>query len=68
MVQFSGSTSHILPKEKDRYGRLVARVRVDDTDVSLELARAGLAWHYKKYSSDPELAAAEQRASSPWCK
>lgn len=53
---------HILPKEKDRYGRLVARVRVDDTDVSLELVKAGLAWHYKKYSSDPALAGAEQQA------
>ena len=50
------------PKEKDGYGRLVARVRVDSLDVSLELVKAGLAWHYKKYSSDPELAAAEQQA------
>ena len=40
----------------------MARVRVDDRDVSLELVKAGLAWHYKKYSSDPELAAAEQQA------
>ena len=46
-----GKHVHILPREKDRYGRLVARVRVDDTDVSLELVKAGLAWHYKKYSS-----------------
>ena len=38
------------------------RVRVEDTDVSLALVKAGLAWHYKRYSSDPELAAAEQRA------
>ena len=35
-----GKHVHILPKEKDRYGRLVARVRVDDTDVSLELVKA----------------------------
>ena len=57
-----GKHVHILPKERDRYGRLVARVKVDNTDVSLELAKAGLAWHYKKYSSDPKLAAAEQQA------
>lgn len=40
----------------------MAGVRVDDTDVSLELVRAGLAWHYKKYSSDPTLASAERQA------
>ena len=57
-----GKHVHILPKERDRYGRLVARVKVDNTDVSLELAKAGLAWHYKTYSSDPKLAAAEQQA------
>ena len=52
----------IFPKEEDRYGRLVARVEVDTRDVSLELARAGLAWHYRRYSSDPGLAAAEREA------
>ncbi len=41
---------------------MVARVRVDDTDVSTELVKAGLAWHYKQYSSDAELVAAEQQA------
>ena len=59
-----GKQVHILPKEKDRYGRLVARVQIDDDDISLELVKAGLAWHYKKYSSDPELAAAEQQNKS----
>jgi hypothetical protein len=38
---------------------LVARVIVDGTDVSLALVEAGLAWHYKQYSDDPILAAAE---------
>ena len=38
-----GKHVHILPKEKDRYGRLVARVRVEGKDVSLELVKAGLA-------------------------
>ena len=53
---------HILPKEKDRYGRLVARVRINGKDVSLELVKAGLAWHYKEYSSDPTLSGAERQA------
>ncbi len=38
-----GKHVHILPKEKDRYGRLVARVQVEGKDVSLELVKAGLA-------------------------
>ena len=44
------------------YSRLIARIRVDDTDISLELVKAGLAWHYKENSSDPVLAGAEQQA------
>ena len=48
----------------DRYGRLVARVTVDGEDVSLALVRSGLAWHYTKYSRDPELAEAEMAAKS----
>ena len=46
----------------DRYGRMVARVLVDGQDVSLELVKAGLAWHFKRYSSDPVLAVAESEA------
>lgn len=40
----------------DRYARMVARVLVGGEAVSLELVGAGLAWHYKRYSSDPVLA------------
>lgn len=41
---------------------MVARVAVAEQDVSLELIKAGLAWHFKKYSSDPVLAGAEVEA------
>lgn len=50
------------PVATDRYGRTVARVLVAGKDASVELARAGLAWHYTDYSSDPVLAAAEAGA------
>jgi hypothetical protein len=43
----------------DRYGRLVGRLIKNDQDLSLELVKAGLAWHYTQYSSDKLLAAAE---------
>jgi micrococcal nuclease len=46
----------------DRYGRLVARVLVGGQDVSIALVRAGLAWHFTKYSRDPVLAEGEQSA------
>lgn len=47
---------------RDRYGRMVAKVYVGNLDVCLELVKAGLAWHFKRYSSDPVLAAAEIEA------
>jgi len=46
----------------DMYGRMVAKVYVEGRDLCLELVRAGLAWHYKRYSSDPVLAKAEVQA------
>jgi len=43
----------------DIYHRLVARITVAGTDSSLELVKAGLACHFKRYSSEAALAAAE---------
>lgn len=39
-----------LPEAKiDKYGRIVSRVLVGNTDAGLEMIKAGMAWHYKKY-------------------
>jgi endonuclease YncB( thermonuclease family) len=38
--------------KKDRYGRTVGQVHVDDTDVCLEQIKRGLAWHYKQYERE----------------
>lgn len=46
----------------DAYGRLVARIVVDGTDVSVQLVRDGLACHFTRYSSDATLAAAQKEA------
>jgi micrococcal nuclease len=54
------ATVHV--HDRDRYGRLVARVIVAGLDLSEEMVRAGLAWHYAQYSTDPRLAALEQQA------
>ena len=52
----------IEPVDKDRYGRIVAWVIVDGENLCEELVRAGLAWHYKKYSSHQSLADLEIQA------
>lgn len=59
-----GKDVRVVGKELDDYERLVARVHIGDTDVSLALVEAGLAWHYKYYSSDEVLAAAETVAKA----
>jgi micrococcal nuclease len=46
----------------DRYGRTVAWVFLGHANVNTALVRAGLAWHYRKYSDDPELHRLEQEA------
>ena len=38
--------------KKDRYGRTVGQVRVDDADVCLEQIKRGFAWHYKQYERE----------------
>jgi len=46
----------------DSYSRLVARVRVGDLDLGLDLLSNGLACHYRRYSNDPLQANAEAGA------
>lgn len=46
----------------DRYGRLVATVRVGETDLGLTLLSEGLACYYKRYSDDEAQAKAESSA------
>ncbi|MFQ5935443.1 MAG: thermonuclease family protein [Acidiferrobacterales bacterium] len=38
--------------KRDRYGRLVGIVFVDERDVGLEQIKAGMAWHYRKYQQE----------------
>ena len=60
----AGKIVTIWPTDTDRYGRTVAFVFVEDKNVNKELLKAGLAWHYKKYSRDPEVAKLEFEARS----
>ena len=46
----------------DRYGRPIAFIYVMGQNVNAAMVREGLAWHYKKYSDDDELAEVENEA------
>lgn len=48
--------------DRDRYGRIVARVHIDDVDVSREMIRMGHAWVYRQYTRDSTLYRAEREA------
>lgn len=53
----------VLFKTRDRHGRIVGDTYLyDGTWVNAQLVREGLAWHFTRYSSDTNLAAAEQAA------
>ena len=49
---------------KDRYGRSVAMIfyDADNKYLSAEIIKAGMGWHYKKYSKSKELALFEDKA------
>ncbi|TYO96773.1 endonuclease YncB(thermonuclease family) [Geothermobacter ehrlichii] len=48
---------------KDRYGRIVGKVFLDDgTTLNSRLVQAGLAWAYRRYANDPALFKLEAEA------
>lgn len=47
---------------KDRYGRLIGDIFLNNRWINLELIKEGFAWHYKKYSDDIRLSEAEKEA------
>lgn len=53
---------NINPVTVDRYGRTIAWVYVNGKCLNRELLKAGLAWHYKQYSTDRGLAILEEAA------
>ena len=49
--------------KKDRYGRFICNVFYNDSlNLSQELLKIGLAWHYVKYSKDESLQVLENEA------
>lgn len=47
---------------QDQYGRTLAALEIDGDDVGEWMVSSGMAWHYKRYSDDKALAAAERQA------
>ena len=48
--------------DEDQYGRLVCEVFVDGESLNLALVENGFAWHFDRYSDDPDFADAEKQA------
>ncbi len=50
--------------DTDRYGRSIAMIYYDENNkyLSAEIIKAGMGWHYKRYSTSKELALFEDNA------
>lgn len=58
----NNKTVTVIYRSKDRNGRLLGDVYINNQYINLLLVQQGYAWHYKKYSADKQLAAAEVSA------
>lgn len=57
-----GKAVEVRFKERDHYERILGHVYVAGAYINLELIKNGWAWHYKRYSDDPDMAEAEKVA------
>lgn len=57
-----GKTVRVVTYGTDRYGRTLGVVFIDGENVNAKMIESGLAWHYKRYSSDAELDRLERDA------
>ena len=57
-----GKTVEVDDEGKDRYGRWIAHVLVNGSDVNREMVATGNAWHYAAYSKDQSLAQLQSQA------
>lgn len=57
-----GKRVRVEVRDRDQYDRLVARIYIDDRDLSKQLISEGLAWHYTRYSSELALGKAQREA------
>ncbi len=63
-----GKILKIVQTDTDQYNRLVAWSYLPDgRELGHEMIKAGMAWHFKKYNSDKDLAKLEYEARSAKC-
>lgn len=48
--------------KRDRYGRILGTVCIDDRDINAEMLSDGWAWHYREYSKSKTLQSLEDSA------
>jgi endonuclease YncB( thermonuclease family) len=41
--------------KRDKYGRIIGKVLLEDNDINLEQVKRGLAWHYKQYEREQDI-------------
>jgi len=54
--------AEVRPRARDRYGRTVGRVVCEGIDANAEQVRAGMAWAYRQYVTDPHIHGLERDA------
>lgn len=59
-----GKQAEITPRERDRYGRTVARIQCEGADANAEQVRRGMAWVYDKYVKDRSLYQLQDKAKA----
>lgn len=60
----AGKQITVATKERDKYGRMVGTIFIDNKDINLEQVKLGMAWVYTKYASDPAYFEAHDKAKS----
>lgn len=61
-VLVKGREVKVVERGRDRYERTLARVYRGDVDVNAEQVRLGMAWVFRRYSSETDLDASEAEA------
>lgn len=57
-----GKVVEVLPVDRDRYGRIVARVRAGGEELNREQVARGLAWRYDRYDRANDYGRAQEAA------
>jgi len=57
-----GKQVRVVTSGKDRYGRTIGTLYDGETNVNAEMIRIGMAWHYTRFSNDPEISMLECEA------